>query len=182
MTAVTKFDRKNIRLPADRYHGHNFYFLTLCFADRQPFGANARLASWLVSRLRRNAVSCEFFVHAYCVMPDHMHILAAAATEKSNLMKFVESFKQETALAFARRTRRDLWQFKYFDRILRGSDSPESVAWYIWLNPVRKGLCQRPTDYPFLGSFTEIGARLLKGSEAHTWTPPWKKKEPQMPR
>jgi len=182
MTVTTRFDRKNIRLSPDRYLGRTFYFLTLCFADRQPFGADARLASWLIARLRKDAVSCGFHVHAYCVMPDHMHILAAAAAEESNLMKFVESFKQETAVVFARRKHRELWQFKYYDRILRGSDSPESVAWYIWLNPVRKGLCQRPSEYPFLGSFTEIGARLLKGSEASAWTPPWKKKQEPMPR
>jgi len=42
------------------------------------------------------------------------------------------------------------------------------------LNPVRKGLCSTPGDYPFLGSFTELGARLLKGSAAAEWTPPWK--------
>ncbi len=109
-------------------------------------------------------------------MPDHLHILACATSEESNLMAFVESFKQETAFEFARRAQRDLWQIKYYDRILRGPDSPDSVAWYIWLNPLRKSLCRTPMDYPFLGTFTEIGARLLKGSVAKEWTPPWRKK------
>ena len=31
-----------------------------------------------------------------------------------------------------------------------------------WLNPVRTGLCRTPTDYPFLGSFTELGKGMLK--------------------
>ena len=82
-------------------------------------------------------------------MPDHIHILAAAATEESNLVKFVEAFKQETAITFARRAQRRLWQFKYYDRILRGGDSAERVAWYIWMNPVRKGIVAHPQDYPF---------------------------------
>ncbi len=108
-------------------------------------------------------------------MPDHVHILAAAAADGSNLVKFIESLKQTTAIEFARRTRGNrLWQFKYYDRILRASDPPDRVAWYIWLNPVRAGLCLAPNDYPFLGSFTEIGARLLKGAAAPEWTPPWK--------
>ena len=175
MTHAPQFKRKNIRLPANRYHGHNPYFLTLCFSGRRRFGSNPRFASWLVRSLQKNAVACGFFVHAYCIMPDHTHVLATASSDQSNVVKFVESFKQETAIAFARRTGRRLWQFKYYDRVLRSTDSPESVAWYIWLNPVRKGFCQKPADYPFLGSFTEVGARMLKGSARAEWTPPWKK-------
>jgi hypothetical protein len=89
-------------------------------------------------------------------------------------MVFVDQYKQQTAFSFARRTHHELWQFKYYDRILRNSDKPESVAWYIWLNPVRKGLCRKPLDYPFLGSLTEIGKRMLRASQAPAWTPPWK--------
>jgi hypothetical protein len=89
-------------------------------------------------------------------------------------MAFVEEYKQQTGFVFAQRTRRKLWQFKYYDRILRNSDSAEAVALYVWLNPVRKGLCRTPSEYPFVGSFTEIGARILKGSQAPSWKPPWK--------
>jgi putative transposase len=167
-------ERKNIRLPTDSYRGRRLYFLTLCFHRRQPYGANPRLASWLIARLRRHSAACEFFVHAYCVMPDHMHILADAATDETNLMKFVESFKQDTAIAFARRTRRRLWQFKYYDRILRAGDSADRVAWYIWLNPVRQGLCRASGEYPYLGSFTKIGSNMLKTCAPSKWTPPWK--------
>jgi REP element-mobilizing transposase RayT len=103
MATSTDFRRKNLRLGADRYRGRNLYFVTLCFHDRRPLGANPRLASWLIASLRKNAAVCAFFIHAYCIMPDHMHLLAAGASEESNLVKFVESFKQETAVEFARR-------------------------------------------------------------------------------
>ena len=171
-----EFRRKNIRLAEENYRGRKLYFVTLCFESRRRFGADERLASWLIAELQKHAASSGFFVHAYCVMPDHIHVLVDAAADQSDLMAFVESFKQETGFQFARRAHRGLWQFKYYDRVLRGSDSPEGVAWYIWLNPVRKGFCRTPKEYPFLGSFTEIGARLLKGSSAVEWVPPWKKK------
>ena len=170
----TPFRRKNIRLPAENYLGRRMYFLTLCFESRKPFGKNPRIASWLIERLRAHAAGYGFFVHAYCVMPDHMHAFVCAASEASDLMAFVEEYKQQTSFAFARRTRRKLWQFKYYDRILRDSDSAEAVAWYVWLNPVRKGLCRTPLEYLFVGSFTEVGARILKGTEAPAWKPPWK--------
>ena len=176
MTRRAIVERKNIRLPAEYYRGRRMYFLTLCFEQRRRYAANPRVASWLIAQLRKHASACEFFIHAYCIMPDHMHILAAAASEDSNLVKFVEAFKQETAIAFARHAQRRLWQFKYYDRILRGSDSAEQVAWYIWMNPLRKGLCHEPTEYPFLGSFTEIGSKMLKTCAPQEWTPPWKEK------
>jgi len=172
--ATSAFKRKNIRLPTSRYLGRGLYFLTLCFASRRPFGVNPRLVAWIIARLRERAETCEFLVHAHCVMPDHIHLLAAAANDESNLVKFVESFKQETGVEFARRTHRRLWQSKYYDRILRACDSADSVAWYIWLNPVRQGLCHRPMEYPFLGSFTELGTKLLKNAAAPDWVPPWK--------
>ncbi len=175
MSTDTQFERKNIRLPATRYRGRGLYFVTLCFAGRRKFGENARLASWLIARLRRDAMECEFGVHAYCVMPDHLHLLAAGMTEESNLVKFVESFKQATAVEFARRTHKRLWQTKYYDHILRGSESADRVAWYIWMNPVRKGFCHEPKGYRFLGSLTEIGNRMLKGAVVPEWVPAWKK-------
>jgi putative transposase len=174
MALKAEFRRKNIRLPAGYYTGRRSYLLTLCFDGRQRFGANPQVARWLIACLRDHANACGFFIHAYCVMPDHMHALAAAASDESNLLKFAESFKQETGFEFARRAHRRLWQFKYYDRILRSSDAADRVAWYIWLNPVRQGLCREPSEYPFLGSFTEVGMKMLKSAPAPDWTPPWK--------
>ena len=98
MTTKPEFTRKNIRLPASHYSGRRCYFLTLCFDGRRRFGSNPRIARWLITRLEDNAKRCNFHIHAYCVMPDHVHILAAAASDESSLLKFAESFKQETAV------------------------------------------------------------------------------------
>jgi putative transposase len=179
MSATAAFERRNIRLSAGNYRGRRLYFVTLCFHNRRRLGANPRIARWIIARLRKHAAACEFFVHAYCVMPDHVHMLMVGASETSNMLKFVMSFKQETSLEFVRRTHRPLWQFKYYDHILRGRDSADRVAWYIWSNPVRKGLCDTPAAYPFLGSFTEAGARMLKASGVAEWTPPWKARMPR---
>ena len=171
---------KNIRLPAERYLGQQLYFVTLCFHHRRRLGANPRIARWLIDEPRSHAAVCEFFVHAYCIMLDHVHFLAAGASETSDLLKFVILFKQKTASEFVRATHRSLWQFKYYDHILRGRDSADRVAWYIWLNPVRKGLCLTPAAHPFLGSFTLVGQRMLKATAVAEWTPPWKSAVPRV--
>lgn len=171
---ANEFRRKNIRLPQENYVGRKLYFVTLCFKSRRPFGADAKVANWLIDRLQKHAARLHFFVHAYCIMPDHIHVLVDAASDDSNLIDFVHSYKQETAFESAQRNKQPLWQFKYYDRILRQSDPPERVAWYIWMNPVRKRICKAPLEYPFLGSFTAIGAKLLNSTRAPEWAPPWK--------
>ena len=176
---MPEFRRKNIRLPAGRYLGHQLYFVTLCFHNRRRLGTNPRIARWVIDEIHTHAEACEFFVHAYCIMPDHVHILVGGASETSDMLGFVMSFKQKTAREFAHRARRPLWQFKYYDHILRGRDSADRVAWYVWSNPVRKGLCATPTAYPFVGSFSEMGARMLKRSAVGEWTPPWKNTTPR---
>jgi REP element-mobilizing transposase RayT len=102
------FLRKNIRLPADNYRGGRMYFLTLCFAGRAHFGKNPRIASWLIQCLTTQAAHSGFFVHAYCVMPDHLHALLCAASDASDLMAFVQQYKQETAFNFAPHAARTL--------------------------------------------------------------------------
>ncbi|MGH9736466.1 MAG: REP-associated tyrosine transposase [Candidatus Acidiferrales bacterium] len=176
------FKRKNIRLPADRYRGRGLFFITLCFHHRRRFGQNPRIATRLIARLREWSRLCDFLVHAYCVMPDHIHFLTAGTKDTSNLTKFVEGFKQETAIDFARRARSELWQFKYYDHVLRLTDSADGVAWYIWLNPVRKGLCHKPAEYPFAGSFSTVGERMLGSATTTDWVPPWKKPNSNLPR
>jgi putative transposase len=166
--------RKNIRLPAEHYVGPRLYFVTLCFYRRSRLGADARVAAWLASALQRIAVKQSFLIHAWCVMPDHLHFLAEGASDRCNLVTFVGDLKQHTAFHFARRRGRRLWQSKFYDHVLRSTDSFEPVAWYIWMNPVRQAMCRSPANYASLGAFTDTGADMLgRGAPSDTWVPPW---------
>ena len=100
-------------------------------------------------------------------------MLIEGATDASELLRFVPQFKRLTGQLWQKRNGVKLWQHKYYDHILRSNDDPEAVAWYIWLNPVRKGFCQTTDQYPFLGSLTIMKSRMRSASLE--WTPPWKK-------
>lgn len=84
---MVNFQRKNIRLAAENYQGQRLYFVTLCFDQRKQFGKNSRVAEWLIENLRAEADTLGFFIHAYCVMPDHVHLLAAGRNEGSDLRR-----------------------------------------------------------------------------------------------
>jgi putative transposase len=148
------------------------YFLTLCTYERHAY-LNQSVGRWVLTRLLGASAKYDFAVHAYCAMPDHLHILAEALTETAELVKFVSSFKQETGFAYQKRFHRRLWQPRYYDRILRKPEESELVAWYIWLNPVRKGICVAPEEYALSGSFTILDWRE-RCAPAAGWVPPWK--------
>jgi hypothetical protein len=52
------------------------------------------------------------------------------------------------------------------------TEPPDLVAWYIWMNPVRAGLCTSVTDYPWAGSLTGAGPKTTLPSKM--WSPPWR--------
>jgi putative transposase len=170
-----EFRRKNIRLHAENYKGPRGYFLTLCFHRRQAFGGSPEIARWLIEAIKKPAAGNGFLVPAYCVMPDHVHLLVQGTQAESDLLRIVNAYKQVTAHEFQQKKNLRLWQFKFYDHILRPRESGDAIAWYIWMNPVRKGLCRLPQEYPWSGSFTKHWADQLNAFQEIEWTPPWKK-------
>jgi putative transposase len=113
-------------------------------------------------------------------MPNHLHLLAMASSPGADLLKFVSYFKQKTAYRHQQEYGRRLWQPRYFEHILREAEDFESVALYIWNNPVRAGICARAIDYEFSGSTTmDWKTRYRHLGE---WRQPWQlRAKPQKP-
>jgi len=173
------FRRKNIRLHPVNYQGHTWFFITLCCESRKHVFSENKHAISLIDHLRKAADNCNFNVHAYCVMPHHFHALIEGTAPDCDLILFVRIFKQATSLEYSGGSGLPLWQKKFYDHILRAKDSPEAVSWYIWMNPVRKGLCSRPSQYSYSGSFTENWKKMVQPSEP--WMPAWKRSQVARP-
>jgi putative transposase len=128
------------------------YFLTTCTALRRPLFLAPALASDVAGQLLQDAEFFEFAVLAYCLMPDHIHALLEAQSERSDFQVFVKRFKQTTGFAYRQKTKERLWQVGYHERILRNDEASPSVVRYILENPVRAGLAKAIGEYPFAGS------------------------------
>ncbi len=146
---------KPIRLAKQHYLGPRAYFLTLCAHDRIPYFRSSRIAKWLVESLQQTAIQQSFTLRAYCLMPDHLHLLLQGNSPSSDLLCFVKTFKHKTTFHFRSKTGKTLWQVSFFDHILRTAEDFSETAEYILLNPVRAGLVQRPHDYPYSRIFSE---------------------------
>jgi putative transposase len=173
------FYRKRLRLPSNHYRGFGVYFVTIATEKRTPYFDNPSTGQWLLNHLLQTAARQQFSMHAYCVMPDHVHFLCQGLSDSSDLVTFVEAFKQRTGYEFRAKHRSRLWQMRYYDHVLRPKEKIEDAACYIWWNPARKGLCREPHQYPLSGSNT---IDWIKSSAARAaWLPPWKSSAPSDP-
>lgn len=86
-------------------------------------------------------------VWAYCLMPNHVH-LVAVPQEKLSLAKLFGVAHHRYALRVnsAQGWQGHLWQERYHSSVLDESHLIAAVR-YIERNPVRAGLCARPEDW-----------------------------------
>jgi len=95
-------------------------------------------------------------VYAAVVLPDHVHGLVQPLMDKEggtfDLAQIIHSVKSFSAhqINRERQNQGSVWQDERYDRIIR--DEAEFIEkWeYIRNNPVKRGLCEKPEDYPWL--------------------------------
>jgi REP element-mobilizing transposase RayT len=93
-------------------------------------------------------------------MPDHLPLLLEGLTGRSDLRKCIKDAKQRTSYQAIRLGLGRLWQSGYHDRIVRQDEDLARYADYIVQNPVRAGLVQRASDYPYASTLITRGLDL----------------------
>ena len=139
------------RLSGFDYRGRHAYHIVLTVKTRSEVFVDREFGGWCASQLVESAGRMNFDVLAYCLMPNHAHLLVHGIEDSSNLVAFVQNFKQGTAFHFKRASGDQLWQQSYFDRVLRDDEDLDDIARYIFRNPVAAGLCDDPASYPLSG-------------------------------
>jgi REP element-mobilizing transposase RayT len=89
--------------------------------------------------------------HAYCLMPNHVHVLVDAAQHE--LSAGVQYLHGTYALAFNQRhgRRGHLFGARFASWVVETERHLVNACRYVYLNPVRAGLCARPQDWPWSG-------------------------------
>jgi len=91
-------------------------------------------------------------VYAYCVMPDHVHLLVGVSPS-SSVIGFVGAWKSLCARAYWEVGGIGTpWQEGFYDRALRCEEHLRRAVLYVLRNPVRKGVVADYRDYPLSGS------------------------------
>ena len=104
----------------------------------------------VVKALNRNAEARETCIIAYCIMPDHLHIVACNGREGEDIRDFVKGLKLTTSRLFREAGVEPLyWQRSYWDKHARRCGDLAAQVEYVLMNPVTKGLCADPEDWPY---------------------------------
>jgi len=146
-------DRSHLpRLQRGLYQGLAAVHWTICLEDRVTGWLDelfhARFREVMVHACARQGCVCP----AYCLMPDHMHLLLAGIREDADLYLAARFLRKhlEPVLAVGR------FQKQGFDHVLReeerARDAFAGVCHYVLQNPVREGLCDDASEWRFSGS------------------------------
>ena len=172
-TTMPDFRRKPNRLPQLSYHGQRCYFLTICTRDRKKVFTDGALVRALLDLLRDTCLSHSFGVHAYCFMPDHLHLVLVGAHDSANLPQMIRAFKGAGAARARARGLLSLWQKGFYDHVIQAGTQVDAAAWYIFMHPVRAGLVKQIGEWSYSGSLMFDWKKLAIPAEA--FIPPWKK-------
>jgi putative transposase len=138
--------------------------VTITVADRARIFADARVAERAVVVLKERAQSSGVVIYAFCVMPDHVHIVLRPSPS-CDVITFVGQFKNLSQReAWALGVRGAFWQQSFWDEFVR--EGLEHVVRYVIENPVRAGLVADPLAYPFSGAFFHDGLAHKCGGQA----------------
>lgn len=144
-----KSQRKNIRLPRETYQiPSQIFSLTICTLNRLPLFQNVKYGELVTSSLATGPFGIQTERFAYCLMPDHLHLLLAS--KESNLVDLINRWKSYSANLLRRNGLiGPCWQRGFYDHALRKEEDIRNIAEYIVNNPVRFGLANNWVEYPF---------------------------------
>lgn len=113
-----------------------------------------------LSLVREACAAARVAVWAYCLMPNHVHLLLTPRDETGLGRAVKETHRRYTTMI----NRREgwtgyLWQGRFGSEPLATDASALAAARYIERNPVEAGLVRRPEEWPWSSAATHLAAR-----------------------
>jgi hypothetical protein len=107
-----------------------------------------------------------------CFMPDHAHLELVGLSGTSDLIVLLHGFKGVATAQARDYGIRNLWEKSSHQHIRRDDDNRHAVRWYIFNDPLRKGLAKDPRDCPYSGSWMLDWKRAV--APIGEYVPAWK--------
>ena len=155
-TYKTWRQRRSIRLKDFDYASPGVaYHITIGTHQNQNFFTKPSINHHIIGVLKDSSKIYGYRLIAYCLMPDHLHILTQAGENPKDLREFMRGFKSFCSVAAPMPTNNvtdnKLWQRGFYEHILRVEENVAEVAEYILNNPIRKGLVRDRGQYKWCG-------------------------------
>jgi putative transposase len=133
-----------------------FYFVTFNTRNRIPILAQSTVHESFIDFSRRGQEK-GVAVGRYVIMPDHIHMFVVTPEAGTTLGRWVGALKMALGRALIGMGHsKPHWQDGFFDHVMRNADSYSEKWDYVRMNPIRKGLCEKPEDWPFQGEIAVL--------------------------
>src|SRR6266481_5528513 len=128
--------------------------------------SDERVATLVVESIEEAEANGLCKIHAYVVMPNHVHVLLESGSELARITKLIKGGTARAANKVLGRTGKIFWQDESFDHWIRTSAEFEKVRAYLERNPVKAGLAVRAEDWKWSSAY-----QVHKGSQGpeHGW-------------
>ncbi len=106
--------------------------------------SDPEIAGYAEDAIKRGAELGQYVLHAYVVMPNHVHVLLDARASLRRITGGIKGTSAREANKTLHRTGRAFWQDESFDHWVRNGTQFERTRTYIERNPVKAGLAETP--------------------------------------
>lgn len=89
----------------------------------------------------------HYQLHAFVVMPNHVHLLVTPLIPVSKIMHSLKRFTAREANRILHLTGKAFWQDESYDHLVRDSTEFQRICRYIECNPVKAGLVSSPEEF-----------------------------------
>ncbi len=125
------------------------YFVTASAYMHQNLFQRTETADLLLATLFRYRDAGEFALHEFVIMPNHIHLLLSIdETHIGRAMQMVKGGFSH-AMGQSGLNLKAVWQPSYYEHRVRDAGEYARMRNYIHQNPVRRGLAEIATEYPF---------------------------------
>jgi REP element-mobilizing transposase RayT len=127
---------------------------------RPRYLALPEIATLVVEALDYNAsVLRHYELHAFVVMPNHLHLLATPAVTLPALTRSLKGITAKRANALLAVTGKPFWQEESYDHRVRNAGEFEQIRRYIEENPARAGLVKEASEFRWSSARRRVAAR-----------------------
>jgi putative transposase len=128
--------------------------------DHRQIFQDAADHEFFLKWLREAAKMFKVAIHAYVLMPDHVHLLVSPADE-TGLARMMQWIGRQYVPYFNRKYNREgtLWKGRYRATVIDPESYFMTCCRYIELNPVRCEMVAEPADHQWSSYLHHIGAK-----------------------
>jgi putative transposase len=126
------------------------YFTTFSTSGRRRLFQVETTAKLMIEMLQGYRVKGSFALHAFVVMPDHVHVLLTPAPQVS-LEKAIQLMKG--GFSFRLKSGSEVWERGHFDRRIKDCEGYRACVEYIHANPVAAGLAAEAAEFAYSSAY-----------------------------